>query len=121
MARNEEFHLDNTNELSPTPSATSSTSSVGPKLTRDITHPTGTFSFFHPTHAHLHVDSKRLNWTSRDHRKGRHPIETGKRRRISRFFGIEWWNISWWVAFVFFLCRKLADEDVYAWVVCLGH
>src|SRR5436305_5785362 len=64
----------------------------------------GSFPFLKPTHAHLHPDiSIKLEWNSRDHRKGRHPLERGQRRRINTFLRLEWWNISWWVAIVFTL------------------
>ena len=63
---------------------------------------TGTFPFLHPTHAHIHADFERLDWNSRDHRKGRHPVRTGERRHINTFLRLEYWNISWWVAIVLF-------------------
>jgi len=65
-----------------------------------VTSPRGVFSFLHPTHAHLHIHSLKFDWYSRDHRKGRHPVEHGKRRPITVILRIEYWNISWWVAFV---------------------
>lgn len=73
--------------------------SDSPELAK-VTSPLGTLPFFHPTHAHLHVHSWKLDWSSRDHRKGRHPVEHNKRRPINTFLRIEYWNISWWVAFV---------------------
>ena len=70
------------------------------KLSREITSPQGTLSFLRPTHAHVHFNSQKLDWNSRDHRKGRHPLPAGQRRRISTILRLEWWNISWWVALV---------------------
>lgn len=67
-----------------------------------VTSPNGVFPFFRPTRVHLHIHSLKLDWSSRDHRKGRHPVEHGKRRTINTFLRIEYWNISWWVAFVSF-------------------
>src|SRR5579871_309494 len=67
-------------------------------LSRRPSSPTGAIRFLRPTNAHFHVGGKRLEWTSRDHRKGRHPVAQGERRPISRILGLEWWNISWWVA-----------------------
>ena len=98
-------------------------SNQGPKegLTREPSSPSGTLPWLLPTHAHFHVGGKKLQWNSRDHRKGRHPVEDGKRRRISRFFWIEWWNISWWVAFVRSLENWLIMIVVYTWVGSLGY
>ena len=75
-------------------------SPTGPVLENSVTLPKGIFPFLHPTHAHIHFDTKLLDWNSRDHRKGRHPLEHGQRRRIRTILRIEWWNISWWVAVV---------------------
>jgi len=65
-----------------------------------VTSPEGVFSFLYPTRAHLHIHSLKFDWYSRDHRKGRHPVEHGKRRPITVLLRLEYWNISWWVAFV---------------------
>ena len=70
------------------------------ELQRSISSPAGVFPFLHPTTAHLHVDSRTLEWYSRDHRKGRHALEREQRRRIATLIGIQWWNISWWAASV---------------------
>ena len=117
MPRSSFFHLhfpdlfvpaDSSREV--TEKLPTETSKVGviEKITSDdpelekVTSPIGAFPFFHPTHAHLHVHSQKLDWYSRDHRKGRHPVEHNKRRNINTFLRIEYWNISWWVAFVYF-------------------
>jgi hypothetical protein len=67
---------------------------------KSITSPNGTFPFLRPTHAHVHFDNQKLDWNSRDHRKGLHPTQHNERRHISTILRLEWWNISWWVAFV---------------------
>lgn len=72
----------------------------GDKFSRAVTSPRGTLPFLLPTQAHVHFASQKLDWNSRDHRKGRHPLPAGQRRHISTILGLEWWNISWWVAFV---------------------
>jgi hypothetical protein len=90
MPRNSQFHHEIHDTL---PDSTKS------DLSR-VRSATGTFPFLRPTHAHFHVGGQKLDWNSRDHRKGRHPVRNGERRRISTFLRLEWWNISWWVAVV---------------------
>ena len=71
-----------------------------PAIHRVISH-RGTIPFLKPTTAHIYVSpALQLEWYSRDHRKGRHPLRPGERRPITTFLRIEYWNISWWVAFV---------------------
>ena len=84
----------------PAPQSQSASSTASSKLSREITSARGTLPFLRPTHAHVHFDSQKLDWNSRDHRKGRHPLPQGQRRRISTVLKLEWWNISWWVALV---------------------
>ena len=70
---------------------------------------------FKPHHRIFHNSEYgyKVEWWSRDHRKNRHPkvvplekhkapanIETTS--NSIRFWGWEWWNISWWVAQFFF-------------------
>src|SRR5579859_7315674 len=82
------------------PQQPSSTNGPGDKLSTTVTSLQGTLPFLRPTHAHVHLDSQKLDWNSRDHRKGRHPLVQGHRRHISTILRLEWWNISWWVALV---------------------
>jgi hypothetical protein len=83
----------------------------------------GSIPFLHPTHAHIHIDHTRLDWNSRNHRKGRHPAPQGQRRRIHTLLRIEYWNISWWVAVVIssflraFLNLKLFTLGSMFWVI----
>ena len=110
-----QFHL----RVPQDPTASADTSKLhGVKLKeRDlgrVSSPKGTLPFLKPTHAYLHVAGQKLDWNSRDHRKGRHPLQHGQRRRISTFLKLEWWNISWWVAVVCpprtpFFCLGLLD------------
>jgi hypothetical protein len=95
MPSSSSFHLRAPNGSDP------NLSTNGPELEKTITSPRGTFPFLHPTHAHVHFDARLLDWNSRDHRKGRHPLEHGQRRRIRTILRLEWWNISWWVAVVY--------------------
>jgi len=74
--------------------------SDSPEIHR-VTSRRGTIPFLKPTNAHIQLGpSLQLEWYSRDHRKGRHPLRPGERRPITTFLRIEYWNISWWVAFV---------------------
>ena len=70
---------------------------------------------FKPHHRIFHSKKYgyKVEWWSRDHRKNRHPKivsledhETSAHVENStdpiRFWGWEWWNISWWVAQFFF-------------------
>jgi hypothetical protein len=70
---------------------------------------------FKPHHRIFH-DKKygyKVEWWSRDHRKNRHPkivplekhknpVHVEMSTDKIRFWGWEWWNISWWVAQFFF-------------------
>ncbi|KAJ7598488.1 hypothetical protein C8J56DRAFT_848328 [Mycena floridula] len=83
-----------------------------PTVEKGISHKAFQHGFFHPTHMALsQQDGDNLNWTSRDHRKGRHLARSphsGQARksptmiqRIGHMTRIEYWNISWWVAMAF--------------------
>ena len=84
----------------PLPDSVQKSTGTEEPIHKSITSPRGTLPFLRPTHAHVHFDNQKLDWNSRDHRKGRHPLEHNKRRHISTILRLEWWNISWWVAFV---------------------
>jgi len=74
--------------------------SGSPAIHRVLSH-RGTIPFLKPTTAQIYLSpALQLEWYSRDHRKGRHPLRPGERRPITTFLRIEYWNISWWVAFV---------------------
>ena len=118
MPRSSIFHLhiptlvthrglpsDDAKKLSETTNTAALEGKIGtetpPEDIHRITSRTGTIAFLYPTHAHILVDSKtKLDWYSRDHRKGRHPLKEGERRTINTFLRLEYWNISWWVAMV---------------------
>src|SRR5277367_5166320 len=100
-SQNSHFHLRVPHD--PTSDSKSSSPDLKSSSKTDlgkVTSANGTFPFLKPTVAHFHIGGLELDWNSRDHRKGRHPIRYGTRRRISTFLRIEWWNISWWVAVV---------------------
>jgi hypothetical protein len=105
----------------PLPDSVQKSTGTEEPIHKSITSPRGTLPFLRPTHAHVHFDNQKLDWNSRDHRKGRHPLEHNKRRRISTILRLEWWNISWWVAFVspfrFNCWQKLFTLGSAVWVV----
>ncbi len=70
---------------------------------------------FKPHHRifHDHEHGYKVDWWSRDHRKNRHPkviplenhknpAKVGELEYKVKFWGWEWWNLSWWVAQFFF-------------------
>ena len=62
--------------------------------------------FAHPTRAVLsHSDGIDLEWRSRSHRKHRYRFSgpsppTRAYQKLLNLFKVEYWNISWWVAWV---------------------
>jgi len=100
--RRDHFHLALPSDRmeDPTKPSSSSGDSDGTATPRRISSEKGTLPWMHPTHAHININGQKLEWSSRDHRKGRHPVESGARRKIVNFLRLEWWNVSWWVAFV---------------------
>jgi hypothetical protein len=69
----------------------------------------------HPTHAVLaHSDGAEREWRSRSHRKHRYrPLgitnPTGAKKLLN-MFKIEYWNISWWVAWVRDFPKKKSSQ-----------
>lgn len=91
-------------------------------ISKAVSSAKGTVPFLHPTHAHIHLDHTRLDWNSRDHRKGRHPLPQGQRRRIHTILRIEYWNVSWWVAVVIPRFRDTSNCELFTlgsavWVI----
>jgi hypothetical protein len=73
------------------------------QLMRTLTSP---FSdFMHPTRVMLaHTDGAEQEWRSRSHRKNRYRASVFAERsplwKFLNLFKIEYWNVSWWVAWV---------------------
>jgi hypothetical protein len=62
-------------------------------------------TFVHPTRALLsHTEGAEREWRSRSHRKHRYRFtgdpSKGGLQKFLNMFKIEYWNISWWVAWV---------------------